>query len=66
VDGLGVKVLEKLCDSILNQIYGSETESSVRKSQIQKQLKTSKNYKNQILTPTLQFNQKQVRIYYSL
>ncbi|KDR14455.1 uncharacterized protein LOC110834504 isoform X2 [Zootermopsis nevadensis] len=58
VDGLGVKVLEKLCDSILNHIYGSEMEGSVDKSQVQKQLKSSKNQRSQMLTPTLQLNQK--------
>jgi hypothetical protein len=62
VDGLGVKVLEKLCDSILNHIYGSEMESFVEDSQVQKQLKSSKNRRSQILTPTLQLNQKIVRV----
>jgi hypothetical protein len=62
VDGLGVKVLEKLCDSILNDIYGSEVENSVDDPQVRKQLKSSKDYRRQILTPPLHFNQKMVRV----
>jgi len=62
VDGLGVKVLERLCDSILNQISGSEMEMSVEMSQVQKCIKPTKSYRNQLLTPALHFNQKKVRV----
>lgn len=58
VDGLGVKVLERLCDSILNQISGSEMETSVEMSQVQKWAKPTKSHRSQILTPALHFNQK--------
>lgn len=58
VDGLGVKVLERLCDSILNQISGSEMEMSVEMSQVQKWAKPTKSHRSQLLTPTLHFDQK--------
>lgn len=58
VDGLGVKVLERLCDSILKQISGSELETSVEMAQIQRKVTSPKNRRSQILTPTLQFDQK--------
>jgi ethanolamine utilization protein EutQ (cupin superfamily) len=66
VDGLGVKVLERLCDSILHQISGSEMETSIEMSQVQKWAKPTKSYRSQILTPALHFNQKKVRVQYSL
>jgi hypothetical protein len=61
VDGLGVKVLERLCDSILRQISGSELETSVELAEVPKKLVSPKNRRSQILTPTLQFDQKRVR-----
>lgn len=62
VDGLGVKVLERLCDSILNQISGSEVEMSVEMSQVQKWAKPTKSNRSQLLTPALHFDQKKVRV----
>jgi hypothetical protein len=62
VDGLGVKILERLCDSILKEIYGSEMETSVEMAQVQKKVTSPKNRRSQILTPTLQFDQKRVRV----
>jgi hypothetical protein len=61
VNGLGVKVLERLCDSILKQISGSELETSVEMAQVQKKLVSPKK-RSQILTPTLEFDQKRVRV----
>jgi hypothetical protein len=66
VDGLGVKVLERLCDSILKEISGSEVETSVEMAQVKKKLKSSTNRRSQMLTPTLQFDQKKVRVLYNL
>jgi hypothetical protein len=62
VDGLGVKVLERLCDSILNQISGSEMEMSVEMAKVQKWAKPTKSHRSQFLTPALHFNQKKVRV----
>lgn len=56
-----MKVLERLCDSILNQISGSEMEMSVEMSQVQKCAKPTKSHRSQLLTPALHFNQKKVR-----
>ncbi|PNF27856.1 hypothetical protein B7P43_G09216 [Cryptotermes secundus] len=58
VDGLGVKVLERLCDSILKQISGSEMETPVEMAQAKKKVTSPKNRRSQMLTPTLQFDQK--------
>jgi len=58
-----VKVLERLCDSILNQISGSEMEMSVEMSQVQKWAKPTKSHRSQLLTPALHFDQKKVRVY---
>jgi hypothetical protein len=55
-------VLERLCDSILKQISGSEMETSVEMAQVQKKVTSPKNRRSQILTPTLQFDQKRVRV----
>ena len=57
-----MKVLERLCDSILNQISGCEVEMSVEMSQVQKWAKPTKSHRSQLLTPALHFDQKKVRV----
>ncbi|XP_069701524.1 transcription elongation factor, mitochondrial isoform X2 [Periplaneta americana] len=54
VDGLGIKVLEKLCDSILNQM--TLPEEGYPAKEVRKQSRKST---HQFLTPNLQFKQKE-------